>query len=183
MHTDGWEPEKIDFRLLVEADLPLLQKWLTLPHVSAWWGTPDVDPETVRAKYLPRVRSQDPATPYVILYQDLPVGYVQTYPVAEGQRDAHIHGTAIGLDLFIGDPQYAHRGLGPHVIVRFLQSKVFADGSVTRCYADPAVRNGRSIRAFEKAGFRRVATKRDAPDPICLMCVDAKSVRRRAFSR
>lgn len=32
------------------SDLPLLQRWLQLPHVDAWWHTP-LDAAGVRAKY------------------------------------------------------------------------------------------------------------------------------------
>ena len=33
------------FRAVSAADLTLLRKWREAPHVSAWWGAPDVEPE------------------------------------------------------------------------------------------------------------------------------------------
>ena len=49
-----------------------------------------------------------------------------------------------------------HRSLGVEVLRRFVGDVVFARPETTACIADPDVRNTASIRAFEKAGFRRV---------------------------
>ena len=29
------------FRPMTTADLPLIRRWLALPHVGEWWGDPD----------------------------------------------------------------------------------------------------------------------------------------------
>jgi RimJ/RimL family protein N-acetyltransferase len=42
------------------------------------------------------------------------------------------------------------------VLRAFVCDVVFASPEVTACIADPDTRNAASIRAFEKAGFRRV---------------------------
>jgi L-amino acid N-acyltransferase YncA len=60
-----------------------------------------------------------------------------------------------GLDLFLCEPQYIHRGWGGQVIRRFLDEIVFANGKTRACVAGPAAGNAASIRAFEKAGFRK----------------------------
>ncbi len=31
------------FRSMTTADLPLVQRWLSLPHVREWWGDPLVE--------------------------------------------------------------------------------------------------------------------------------------------
>ncbi len=42
------------------------------------------------------------------------------------------------------------------MIDEFVRTVVFASGDVDRCVAGPDVRNPRSIRAFENAGFHAV---------------------------
>jgi RimJ/RimL family protein N-acetyltransferase len=50
---------------------------------------------------------------------------------------------------------------------------VFAQPAVRRCIGAPDVRNGRSIRAFEKAGFRfvrdAVVTGEAAPEHVMVL--------------
>lgn len=56
-----------------------------------------------------------------------------------------------------------HRGLGPRILRQFVGAIVFRDKAITTCFIDPSPRNRGAIRAFEKAGFRYVATGTD-PD-------------------
>lgn len=189
-----WDSSRIRFRLLHEADLPRLYDWLRAPHVRAWWDTP-ASMEDVRAKYLPRIQGKHVASegeskargssgeggvdivdhvPFVILYDETPIGYIQTYPVRVGEWRGLAPSDAIGLDLFIGDPAYVHRGLGPRILTRFLREVVFASGRIARCFVDPVAHNRTAIRAFEKAGFRHIMTipGTGTAAPIYLMSID-----------
>ena len=65
--------------------------------------------------------------------------------------------------MFIGERRYLHRGLGPRILKHFLRRIVFHDQAVDACFIDPSPHNRIAIRAFEKAGFRRVGTAAD-PD-------------------
>ena len=64
---------------------------------------------------------------------------------------------AAGIDLAIGELALLGRGLGPRVIRAFVERIVFADPALTACITDPRSANQRSLRAFAKAGFTRVA--------------------------
>jgi RimJ/RimL family protein N-acetyltransferase len=61
-----------------------------------------------------------------------------------------------GIDLFIAEEALTGQGLGTEVIRRFVHDVVFARLDLTACVADPESANVASLRAFEKAGFRRV---------------------------
>ncbi len=60
-----------------------------------------------------------------------------------------------GIDMFIGEPEHWSRGIGSHALsalIRYIFKKLRA----TKIVIDPRVDNGRAVRAYEKAGFRKV---------------------------
>ena len=105
------------------------------------------------------------SNPFIVEAGAEPVGYFQACA-----EDA----TAGGIDLFL-IPAARGRGLGPdaaRALVRYL-AEVRGWRRVT---VDPAVDNGRAIRAWEKAGF---VSERDWPDhpdgPSVLMAIHAEA--------
>lgn len=155
------EAGRLDFRPLRLDDLPLLHRWLRMPAVREWWGDEGSTLAKVEAHYAPCIAGAEPTRCFVVLYAGLPIGFVQTYRVADyPDHEAAIGagpGTA-GVDLFIGEEAYLHRGLGAPILRRFLATIVFAADDVTCCMIDPSVRNTSAIRAYEKAGFRHWRT-------------------------
>jgi len=150
---------KLSFRPLTRSDFPLLQKWLSEPHVEEWWHQP-LDHFGVEDKYGPRVDGIEPTYLFVILFNEKPAGWIQwykwtDYPDHAAQLGAEL--TAAGIDLAIGEKELLGNGLGTAVIIEFLNRIIFADPGITAIVTDPEEKNFRSLRAFEKAGF--VATK------------------------
>jgi RimJ/RimL family protein N-acetyltransferase len=152
------------FRPMQVDDLRLLHEWLQRPHVRRWWK----DRETydgIVAHYGPSIEGSDPTDLYVVLLDDEPFGFVQTYRVADYPEYATLIGAedgAAGVDLFIADPALIGQGLGTELLRRFASEVVFANAATSHCVADPDVENIASVRAFEKAGFRVV---REFVDP------------------
>jgi aminoglycoside 6'-N-acetyltransferase len=90
---------------------------------------------------------------------------IQAYLVAaypEWEAVVQVGDGVAGIDLLIADQALTGRGLGTEVLRRFVRDVVFAAPGTTACIADPEVGNTASLRAFEKAGFRRV---REFVDP------------------
>ena len=148
----------VTLRLMTEHDFPMLHDWLNRAHVVEWWGGEWPTLETVREKYLPRVRGCDAVTPYVALLGDDPFGFAQSY-VAKGSgagwwEDETDPGVR-GIDQAIGDQRILGRGLGTRLACA-LTARLFDDPTVTKIQADPATTNARAIRCYEKAGFERV---------------------------
>lgn len=154
------DPDPIGFRGLEPTDFDLLHRWLNVPAVLEWWREPPTS-EEVEEKYAPLVRGEDPTRPFLILYAERPIGYIQTYRIAdepEYARALDLDEAAAGIDLFIGEDAYRGRGLGPEILRRFLVDVVFADPEIESCIIGPEPGNTVAIRAYEKAGFRYLKT-------------------------
>lgn len=148
----------ISFRPLERSDFPLLQAWLAASHVAAWWNE-RLDLAGVEAKYGPRVDGAEPTHVFLIEQEGLPIGWIQWYLWADYPEHARQLGaaqSAAGIDLAIGELMMTGQGLGPIAIREFTRQFVFVNSSVCAVVTDPEERNLRSLRAFEKAGFRVV---------------------------
>jgi aminoglycoside 6'-N-acetyltransferase len=163
----------IAFRPLVQSDLEQLRQWLNTPHVYEWWGVQSgpgslggpgeaqATAEQVHEKYAPGLDPGAATTHrHVIVVDGHAVGLIQYYRLADEPEYArHIGETApggAGIDLLIGEVDHVDRGVGTLVLDTYVRTVVFADPTVTRAIGAPHPENGRSCRAFEKAGFVRV---------------------------
>lgn len=87
-----------------------------------------------------------------------PVAFVQFYLLRS--KDAVEFGAstrerAFGVDLFIGPPKEWSKGLGTRILV-MTREILLQERKASRIFADPRADNPRSVRAFEKAEFRKV---------------------------
>jgi aminoglycoside 6'-N-acetyltransferase len=145
----------LSFRPLGRSDFPLLQQWLSAPHVDAWWHD-RLDPAGVADKFGPRVDGDEPTHVFVIEHDGRPIGWVQWYLWADYPAHAlqlAAEPGSAGMDLAIGELRMTGLGLGPVAIRGFVGQIVFRDASVSAVIADPEEGNVRSVRAFQKAGF------------------------------
>jgi aminoglycoside 6'-N-acetyltransferase len=150
----------ISFRALGRSDFPLLEEWLSAPHVAAWWRE-ELDLAGVEAKYGPRVDGAEPTHVFVIEFVGRPVGWIQWYQWSDYPAHAlqlRAEPGAAGIDLAIGESGMTGQGLGPVAIGEFLRQRVFVNGCVKAVVTDPAESNIRSLRAFAKAGFAMADT-------------------------
>jgi len=148
------------FRTLDRGDLPLMHRWLHTLHVVEWWPDEALTLDQIIAKYAPRIDGKEDVRCFVIVHGDAPIGYIQEYPIGDSEYAGQIAASecATGIDLFIGEVEFHHRGLGAPIIRQFLKDVVFADPAIESCIIDPAVSNRGAIRAYEKAGFRFLKT-------------------------
>lgn len=157
---------KIAFRSMTAEDLGVMHEWLQREHVRRWW-TDRQTYEDVVGHYLPAIEGTDPTDLYFILLDERPIGFVQTYRVAD-HPDYHrlvgVERDVAGVDLFLADHHLTGRGLGSQALVQFIRDVVFAEPTINACVADPDSENHSSIRAFEKAGFRVVRQFVDPSD-------------------
>src|SRR5262245_49662846 len=125
------------FRPMTADDLPLVRRWLTLPHVREWWGDPDEQFALVSEdmthpamdQYLVHLASAcsgevGTGSPIKNMRQGKdfrPFGYLQCYRMTEWntgfgpQPDG-----ARGIDQMIGEPDMIERGHGSAFIRSFI---------------------------------------------------------------
>jgi RimJ/RimL family protein N-acetyltransferase len=168
----------ISFRALERKDLQLVHRWLSEPHVRAWWHQ-DLDFAAVRAKYEPRIDRTEPTRVFIIEQRARPIGWIQWYRWRDYPEHAARLGadpSTAGIDLALGEHEMLGLGLGSRAVRYFVRGTVFADPAITACVTDPEERNFRSVRAFEKAGFERIATVQDGTQLRCVMrCMRPRS--------
>ena len=137
-----------EFCPMSAADLPLLKRWLSAPHVAEWWGDPDQQLALLSGDAAAAALEQ-----YLVGLCDRPIGYLQCYEVAaypHGGLGRHPPGTR-GIDQFIGEPDMMQRGHGSGFIRAFVDRRLLA--GCPRVLTDPSPANARAIRAYQKAGF------------------------------
>ena len=150
---------EVAFRPLTDEDLPRLHAWLGQGFVNRWYGGDAPSLEAITQKYAPRIAGQDPALCFIILFDDAPIGLIQTYRIDDFPDYLDLIGLdedAAGLDIFIGERGLVQRGLGSQVIRAFLMTVVFQRFQVESCVAGPHPLNRVAIAAFRKAGFRQL---------------------------
>ena len=155
---------RISFCRLAAEDLRLLHEWLQREHVRRWW-TKHETYENVVEHYLPAVEGREPTDLYVILLDERPAGFIQTYLVSNYPEYRELVGVedgVAGVDLFLAEAENTGRGIGTSVLSDFLRDVVFAVPTTRACVADPDTENRASLRSFEKAGFQSV---REFVDP------------------
>ncbi len=161
----------IGFRPLAEDDLVLMHRWLNTGHVAEWYPIADVrEPplELVRSHYLPVIRAKQPTRGFVICLDGRPVGFIQGYLVRDHPEYAlavEVSSGAAGVDLFIGEEDVVHRGLGAEILGAFLREVVFGEMGAGSCVIGPQPENRSAIRAYERAGFKYLKTVRMPGSP------------------
>jgi aminoglycoside 6'-N-acetyltransferase len=177
------DPAPIGFRRMTMEDMPLLHRWLAMPHVLEWWwGGVAPTYEAVAEKYGPYTDGESLTDSYLILYAGQPIGYIQTYRIRDYQEYAaavDVDEEAAGVDLLIGEAGYLHRGLGKDILWRFLREVVFAPEDIVSCIIGPSEANVIAIRAYEKAGFRYLKSipSENEPTPEYLMRIARADLR------
>jgi aminoglycoside 6'-N-acetyltransferase len=154
-----------EFRPMSQADLPLVRRWLHVPHVAEWWTGGEEQLERIHAHI------DDPTIDVFIVHaEQRPIGYLQCYDQhawCDNGLGRHPPGTR-GIDQLIGEADIVDRGHGSAFIKTFIDGVIAA--GAPRVITDPDPANKRAIRAYEKAGFLP-AREVNTPDGIALLMV------------
>jgi aminoglycoside 6'-N-acetyltransferase len=152
-----------EFRPMTAADLPLVKRWLAMPHVTSWWGDADEQFELVSGDLSHPAMDQ-----FIVAVDGQPFGYLQCYDLTAWNSGfgSQPLGTR-GIDQFIGEPDLIDRGHGS-AFIRAFADRLLAAGT-PRLVTDPDPANPRAVRAYEKAGFHRDRMVGTPDGPVLLM--------------
>lgn len=160
--------QSCDFRAFTESDLPMLRRWLELPHMKEWWGDPDEQIEQIREHI-----GSESVEPLIAELNGEPIAYIQTYdPHLEDDHPYQDQpfGT-LGIDISIGPEEHLSQGHGSALLRQFCD-QLFEEGC-PRVVIDPDPQNLRAIRSYEKAGFVAFDTRISVYGPALMMARDA----------
>ena len=151
---------EISFRRVKKCDIGLLFQWLNKPHVIKWYDGGESYNE-LEKKVVDRVDGREPVEPYIIVFKGKDIGYIQTYLIKDFPEYALLTGVGentAGIDLYIGESDYIHRGLGKHIMIEFLRTIVFVKPGIESCIVGPEPANLAAIKAYKKTGFEYIKT-------------------------
>ena len=149
------------FRRLVPADLPLLHRWLQEPHVRAFYDDGLRTLADVEAYYASEW--DGPNLLYLASDDAGPFAYLQAYRIADHPAYAaavQVGATDAAIDMLIGEPDRAGRGLGGPLLRQFAEEVVAPATGAHVIWIGPSPDNTRAICAYTKAGFVPVKTVR-----------------------
>lgn len=163
---ENFSIDKIFFKPLTEKDVPMVREWLSREHIF----------KNKIASYEERNKSEN-VNSYIVYFKELPIGFVQSYEAPHyahyAHPDQHAHhahqavGT-YGIDGFIAEKKLLGKGIGSTFIKKFsdeLLNKEEVDALVTEL----AVFNAPAIKAYKKAGFKRVENLHTSNGSFVLM--------------
>ena len=138
-----------------------MHKWLNTDFVSQWYGKGQSSYDQVVQKYGAKINGQAHADPFLILYAGTPIGYIQACRISDHpdyNKYIQVDENSAGVDLFIGEHSYIHKGFGTAILAKFLAKVVFSDDSITNYVIGPEPKNKAAIRCYEKVGFQYLRT-------------------------
>jgi aminoglycoside 6'-N-acetyltransferase len=169
---------EIGFRAIEERDFPMLARWLAEPRVRRFYQKTPVVLEEIAREYGPAVRGEEPTLGHLALQAGTPFAYLQCYRNADYPDWAAIIGAADGvsLDLYIGDPQFLHRGLGRAALGGYLRRVALAHfADERRAYIGHEPANTAALRCSEAAGFRWLRTFLEDGIEMVLLVAERRS--------
>ncbi|WP_026040522.1 GNAT family N-acetyltransferase [Sulfobacillus thermosulfidooxidans] len=145
-------------RPLDPEDIHYLYRWLTDDCVLEFYEGRDkrFTREMIQEKYL--TPSSRPIYRELVLWQGLPIGYMQIYPLSVEEYETYGYSLfehIIGMDQFIGEVTLWNQGIGTGLIQTVCQW-LEAHQEVDCLVMDPRADNLRAIHVYEKCGFRKV---------------------------
>ena len=131
-------------------------------------------PDAVIADYREAIEGRDPTYHHIAAIDGRRAGMFQHYRIGDSPDYAEalaLREDAVGVDLFIGEPDLVGRGHGPVMLRQYLRDVALPFHRIDVCVIGPSVKNRAAIRAYEKAGFRplKIVAVPGEPEPEFLM--------------
>ena|SRR3990167_5345629 len=163
----------IRFEKMALNDIPLWERWITVPHVKEVWFIEGYE----TSNYIhQKIQGNGHTYPFIISVNDQPIGYIQCCdlyayrtltPNPKGLFTHENPGTFC-IDLFIAESDYLNKGYGTKIVKEFTK-KLMDEFDANKILIDPAASNKRAIRCYEKAGFTILGSAYDGVTECTVM--------------
>jgi len=148
----------LEFRLLDDSDIPLVERWLNKEHVKRCYEIPHL--EVTISDWMTEIKERygqyQWLTHLIVVWQGCPIGLCQYYKCVDSLDEDF--GTLpltglYGIDYLIGEEAYIGKGLGKRMI-KELVNKIFSfqDAQIVTAHIDR--NNKASENALLSCGFR-----------------------------
>lgn len=146
----------VTFRPLEAADFPTLTRWFAEPHVRRFVQKTPITLLEVEAKYGPRVRGEQPLIGHIACWDGAPFGYLQAYRNRDWADYARVigHSDGVSLDLHIGDPAFAGRGLGRAMLASYVREIALPHYAESTAYIAHDLDNVAALACSKSVGFQ-----------------------------
>lgn len=157
----------------------MLRAWMVQAHWREWWGEVDIELGYI----VDMIEGRDTTRPFIFLVDGVDIGYIQYWTIADNLFEPWLSQApwmtklprdTVGVDLSIGDSEGISKGVGSKALRAFTKNLV-REG-FENIVIDPDYRNKRAVRAYEKAGFRRIDSLFGKTGDTLLMQFKANSV-------
>ncbi len=142
---------EVVLRQLTDEDIPLMKKWLYVPHVAAWYH----DPLDWLAEIEKRKNEFSFLHHFIIETEKRAIGFCQLYEYYHSGEEWHgniaVDGT-YSIDYLIGDTKYLGKGLGTATI-KALTAKIKVQSNAKRIIVQPEPENKASCNTLLSCGF------------------------------
>ena len=149
-------PGELTLRPLFDGDITLMERWLLVPHVAAWYKHPDHWLNELQER-----RGEFAFLTHLIAeFEGVPVGFCQYYDtffaqeheVWNDEQDVGIRqGEIFSIDYLIGEPAYLRRGFCKEMIRQMLD--MLRKAGAKRVIVEPERENIASNGVLEASGF------------------------------
>ncbi len=148
----------LEFRLLGDSDILLVESWLNKEHVKKWYEIPHlgVSIDDWMTEIKERNRQYQWLTHLIVMWQGCPIGLCQYYKCVDSGDENF--GTlsltgSYGIDYLIGEEDYIGKGLGKRMI-SLLVDKIFSFQDAQIVTADIDKDNKASEGVLLSCGFK-----------------------------
>jgi len=148
---------KIEFKKVSVNDLQLIREWIkSNEFVKKWYYYNKIPRISTLDKKIIKRQSIKNFYANIILIDKKPIGYIQSYDI-EGwgswSKQVKIHDKTVGLDYFIGDINYIHKGYGEKFILKYIEW-IKNSNKYDYVMISPDPLNIVNRKCIEKCGFK-----------------------------
>lgn len=118
----------VSFRTVTVEDCKMIREWIKTNRFTRHWYYFDKTPRlsTLENKILKNLK-QPKTRANIILIDNVPIGYIQSYPVdgnGNWTKQVKVAENMVSIDYFIGDINYIHKGLGSKMILEYIDQVI-----------------------------------------------------------